>query len=119
MAALSRLTPAAPQSIDPALLFAHTEARSLGGSVAAGCCALLCLTATAARSWQVFCSDSSGARDMAAAWSVPHLGTIPMDPELTRAAEAGQSLPLEALASPAIAAIVARIIAQCTAENDT
>ena len=54
---------------------------------------------------------------MAAAWSVPHLGTIPMDPELTRAAEAGQSLPLEALASPAIAAIVARIIAQCTTED--
>ncbi len=63
---------------------------------------------------QVFCSDSSGAREMAAAWSVPYLGAIPMDPELTRAGEAGQALPAHALASGAIADIVKRIVAQCT-----
>ncbi len=61
---------------------------------------------------QVFCSESTGARDMAGVWGVPYLGSIPMDPELTRAAENGLALPAQALASPAIAAIVGKITAQ-------
>jgi hypothetical protein len=38
-----------------------------------------------------------------------------MDPELTRAGENGLALPLEALAAPAIAAIVQQLVAHCTA----
>ncbi len=64
---------------------------------------------------QVFCSGSDGTRAMAAAWNVPYLGSIPMDPELTRAGESGHALPLEALASPAISRIVNQITAQCFA----
>jgi hypothetical protein len=51
---------------------------------------------------------------MAAAWQVPYLGSIPMDPALTRAAEAGRQLPLESLARPALAQIVGIVVSQCT-----
>ena len=50
---------------------------------------------------------------MAAAWQVPYLGSIPMDPALTRAAEAGLQLPLASLARPALAQIVSIVVSQC------
>jgi len=51
---------------------------------------------------------------MAAAWQVPYLGSIPMDPALTRAAESGCQLPRESLARPALAQIVGLVVSQCT-----
>ena len=50
---------------------------------------------------------------MAAIWQVPYLGAIPMDPALTRAAEAGQQLPRESLARPALGHIVSVVVSQC------
>ena len=56
---------------------------------------------------------------MAAAWQVPYLGSIPMDPALTRAAEAGLQLPRESLARPALAKIISIVLSQCTTKaND-
>jgi hypothetical protein len=88
-------------------LLAQTEVR-VAAARTCGC------TSLRSMSCQVFCSDSSGARDMAAAWQVPYLGSIPMDPALTRAAEAGRQLPLESLARPALAQIVGIVVSQCT-----
>ena len=51
---------------------------------------------------------------MAADCGVPFLGRVPLDPSLTRAAEAGLALSHDALAAPAIAAIVQQVLAQCT-----
>lgn len=63
---------------------------------------------------QVFCSGGGGAQQMAADCGVPFLGRVPLDPSLTRAAEAGLALSHDALAAPAIAAIVQQVLAQCT-----
>ncbi len=101
------LTPAVhanAQFPDADKLLAQTEARWTAFATAQ--------RATEFARAQVFCSESTGARDMAGAWGVPYLGSIPMDPELTRAAENGLALPAQALASPAIAAIVGKITAQ-------
>ena len=51
---------------------------------------------------------------MAAEWQVPYLGSIPMDPALTRAAEAGLQLPRESLARPALAQIMSVVLSQCS-----
>jgi len=64
-------------------------------------------------SHQLFCSGSTGSKDMSAAWGVPFLGRIPLDPSITEAGEAGVGLPLTALARPAVMDIVERIVAQC------
>ena len=53
---------------------------------------------------------------MAAAWQVPYLGSIPMDPALTRAAESGLQLPRESLARPALAQIISTVLSQCSAK---
>ena len=50
---------------------------------------------------------------MAAAWKVPFLGKVPLDSALTAAAEAGQPLPSDSLASPSILRIVEQIAQEC------
>lgn len=59
----------------------------------------------------VFGSGGGGAAAMAAAWGVPFLGRVPLDPALTAAGDAGVCIPPTALASPAVCSII-RLLAQ-------
>ena len=55
---------------------------------------------------------------MAAKFNVPYLGSLPMDPNLTKACERGESFQISFAGSPGVAAfeaVVAQITASCAA----
>jgi hypothetical protein len=52
---------------------------------------------------------------MAAAWGVPFLGAVPLDPALTQAAERGVAMPQDAMAASYLRRIVDKVIAHCPA----
>lgn len=63
----------------------------------------------------MFCSGSGAAQQMAAAWAVPFLGAVPLDPALTQAAERGVAMPQDAMAASYLRRIVDKVIAHCPA----
>lgn len=54
----------------------------------------------------VFGSGGGAAETMARAWGAPFLGRVPLDAALTAAGESGSRLPDDALAAPAVRAVV-------------
>lgn len=63
----------------------------------------------------VFAASKGGAQAMAKHFSVPYLGSVPLDPALSRVAEEGRSLQelKESTSLPAFNAIVDRLCAAC------
>jgi Flp pilus assembly CpaE family ATPase len=54
---------------------------------------------------EVFPAFGSGPQGMAAAFSVPYLGKVPLDPNLLRACEEGVAVADKAPSSPSVAAL--------------
>lgn len=63
---------------------------------------------------EVFPAFGSGPQGMAAAFGVPYLGKVPLDPNLLRACEEGVAVAEKAPGSPAVAALERIVTGACS-----